>query len=177
MADGRGWPLSLRDLIRRRPPSGWFLLHDVGVQFPEDVHQLLIANFHPNYHRVLQSRVAETLTALATFGIPSQSELTHLYANYGPGSVSGWYELQEIDGLEAATKYAWNELEVPESYIALTSIEGQGITLYDRRSAFVYDVEFGQFEALSAGQLEPVANSISEFVVWCANHDANETSE
>ncbi|MDP9421736.1 MAG: hypothetical protein M3Q19_02690 [Pseudomonadota bacterium] len=169
--------MSFRDFIRKRPPKGWFLLHEVGVQFPEDVHQLLIANFHPNYHRHLQGRVVETLSTLAAFGIARQSELTHLYVNYGPGTVSGWYELQEIDGLKACTEYARTELEVPESYIALTSIEGQGITLYDRRSGAVYDVEFGQFEALAAGRLEPLARSISEFIVWCAKHDVSATSE
>lgn len=164
--------MKFSDFIRRRPPHGWFLLHDLGVQFPDDVHQLLIANFIPDCHRVLQGRVVETLTTLSALGVPRESELAHLYVNYGPYTVTGWYELNEIEQLAPWTKYASDELQVPDNYVALTSIEGQGIALYDCRSEAVYDVEYGQFETLAANELEPVADSISAFIRWCAKRGA-----
>jgi len=112
-----------------RNPSAykWSLLHDVGVRFPDDVHQILIEDFHAGTHRYLARQVAETLAALEALDIPRQSELTHLYVNYGPAAVCGWYELNDTESLGEWTVYALKELGVEDNYIALTSIEGQGI--------------------------------------------------
>lgn len=154
-----------------RNPSAneWSLLHDVGVRFPDDVHQILIQNFDAVIHRYLAKQVAETLVELSSLDIPRQSELTHLYVNYGRHAVSGWYELNDVDTLASWTDYAVTELEVPQDFVALSSIEGQGIVLLNRLSGAVYDVEYGQFEALGSGDLMPVANSIADYVRWCAS--------
>jgi hypothetical protein len=59
----------------------------------------------------------------------------------------------------------------PTSYLALTGIEGQGITLLDKDSGAVFDVEFGQFEQLASGNLAPVANSFGAFLHWCQRNE------
>jgi hypothetical protein len=85
--------------------------------------------------------------------------------------VRGCYELNEIEQIRSATTYAHLELGVPENFLALTSIEGQGITLFDKESGAIFDVEFGEFEELTSGKLLPIANSVSEFLLWCKNRE------
>ena len=38
-----------------------------------------------------------------------------------------------------------------------------------QKTGAVYDVSCGQLEALAAAELEPLAESISDFVRWCAD--------
>ena len=59
---------------------------------------------------------------------------------------------------------------VPAPFLALTGIEGQGV-LYDRRSGAIYDTPFDRLDALSRGQLPPLASSVANFLAWCRARD------
>ena len=113
-----------------------------------------------------------TLEHLNELGLSIDSEIGFFYLNYGSFSVRGWYELDEVGSISESTEYAHSELGVPEHFIALSGIEGEGIILYDRSNGSVFDVEFGQFENLTSGALAPVAHTFTGYLQWCkAKHD------
>ncbi len=100
-------------------------------------------------------------------GITESTELAHLYINYGPDAVRGWYELNQADTIADWTKYAHSELGVPNHFVALTGIEGQGILLYNKNDCSILDVEYGQFAQLAAGKVVPLASSVVAYLRWC----------
>lgn len=169
--------MKLRNIFGRRDPSGWHILYETGVEFSFDVHSILVSRFHEGYHRSLTSEQPEVLTTLNQLGIPLSAELSHLYLNYGPFCVPSVYHLNEIDSLLDWTEYAHQILEVDRKYLALTSIEGQGITLYDRSDGKIYDVGFGEFEMLANCEIEPAANTVSDFILWCGERDVEEIGQ
>ena len=138
---------------------------------PTDVCEWLESHRHAGYTSHVRANRARTLETFNKLGIPEQSELAELYLNYGPAACRGWYDLCEADVLEQVTEFAHRELGVPASFVALTSIEGQGVTLYDRNSGSVYDVSYGQFADLEAGRLSPLALSVGDFLRWCRLKD------
>lgn len=103
---------------------------------------------------------------LASLDIPERSALGEFYVRYGPDSVRGWYELNDLDDIADWTQYAHEELGVPDHFLALSSIEGEGIVLYDRRTGAVFDVEFGQFEALESGALAATGDTFEDVLRW-----------
>lgn len=117
---------------------------------------------------------AEIRDCLEDLGIAEGTELAYFYLHFDASAVRGWYSLHEIDQLQDATDYAHSELEVPAEYIALTGTEGEGIVLYHRKTHAVYDVPFGQFDALADGSLAPVASSFQDFLRWCKGQSAEE---
>ena len=104
---------------------------------------------------------------LADLGIPEDSQIGQFYVYHGADSVSGWYELNDLDETADWTEYAHEELEVADHFLALSSAEGDGIVLYDKRTGAVYDVTFGQFEALEAGELPSIGDTFEDFLRWC----------
>lgn len=120
-----------------------------------------------------REHAAETLAYLSEVGLKPDSDLAQLYTAFGWGfrTRAPRYELLEPEGIPELTAYAHNELGVPCNFIALTSIEGQGITLLDRESGKVFDVEYGQFELLEQSLLEPFAESFGDFLRWYISDD------
>ena len=131
-----------------------------------DISDWLNENSVPAYKAHVLAAQANTAQLLQELGIGG-TELADLYLHHGPQSVRGWYELSELGEVPELTRYAESELGVPPGYLALTGVEGQGITLYKRATGQVFDVEFGQFEQLAGGELQPVAQSFGEFLRWC----------
>ncbi len=133
---------------------------------PPDITAWLLGNSDESYKRYLEGQQLDIRRWVSTLGIEG-TELAELYTSYGSWPVRGWWELLEIDEISDWTAYAKRELGVPSGYLALTSIEGEGVVLYHRETGWVYDVKFGQFEQLQAGILKPLAYSISGYLSWC----------
>lgn len=145
--------------------------YNTGVTFPSDIEDWLVTNATSGTMAFVAENTAEILDVFRKLEIPSSSELFHLYVNHGSSSVVGWYELNDFDMIEEVTRYAHEELGVPKHFIALTSIEGQGITLYCRKTGRIFEVEYGRFETLAAGELECVAETVVDFLRWCKSRD------
>ncbi len=135
--------------------------------FPPDVAQWLNANLTAGYAKHLAASFNETTRTLASLGVSADSELGHLYLHYGPSSVTGWYDLIEIDEVAGCTEYAEVELGTPRGFLALSSAEGQGIVMYEKSTGAVFDVEFEQLDQLVSGELPPIAPTVVEFLRWC----------
>lgn len=135
--------------------------------FPPDITDWLSAKVPAAYARYLAASLTETRKALASLGVSADSELGHLYLHFGPSTVSGWYDLVEVDEISGHTEYAQDELGVPAGFLALSSAEGQGMVLYEKATGAVFDVQFGEFEQLARGALPPVAPTVVDFLRWC----------
>jgi hypothetical protein len=135
--------------------------------FPQEIDRWLRSSFTASYAAHLAGSKSSTACHLAAMGISESTELAHLYINYGPDSVRGWYELNQPEAIADSTKYAHSELGVPKQFVALTGIEGQGILLYNTNDGSILDVEYGQFEQLAAGKVEPLASSVTGYLRWC----------
>jgi len=106
---------------------------------------------------------------LHDLGIDPSSQLAEFYLNYDPCCVRGWYQLNRVESIAAATAFVREFSGV--DYLALTGAEGGGMTLYHLPTGQVFDVEFGQFEALQANALPPIANSFVDYLRWCKAKD------
>jgi hypothetical protein len=135
--------------------------------FPQEIETWLRSHLSASYIAHLAGSRSSTLRHLAAMGISETTELVYLYVNYGPDSVRGWYELNQADTIADWTKYAHSELGVPNHFVALTGIEGQGILLYNKNDGSILDVEYGQFEQLATGKVVPLALSVVGYLRWC----------
>lgn len=134
---------------------------------PISVTEWLDGNTPEPYAYAIASKQGSTLAHLKLLGIDATSDVGQFYLRYGSFSVRGWYELHEIESIAESTLWAIIHMGIPEGYLALTGIEGSGIVLYQKDTGFVFDVEFGQFEALQDGGLKPIANSFTGYLLWC----------
>ena len=64
------------------------------------------------------------------------------------------------------TRFAHEVWELPEKYVAFTSVEGEGAYLYDKVTGQVWDFELASREAFLAGKHQPKWNSFFEFMTW-----------
>ena len=135
-----------------------------------EVRKWLDENQHAGSKAHVISHQPETRTVLDHLGVLHESEVGYFYLNYGPSAVRGWYELNEVDQIQDCTDYVRGEFDVPDEYLALKSMEGQGVVLYHRCSQAVYDVDFGRFDDLISGSLPPITDSFSGFLSWCKSN-------
>ncbi len=131
----------------------------------------LQANSTPAYDALLRAQTQVHAEQLRALGVDLTSELAELYLRCGASNVRGWYELLEPDQLAEATAHVQAEWGVPAPFLALTGIEGQGVVLYDRRDGAIYDAPLDRLDALSRGQLPPLANSVANFLARCRARD------
>ena len=131
----------------------------------------LQANSTPAYDAWLRAQAQVHAVQLRALDLDLTSEVADLYLRCGASNVRGWYELLEPDQLAEATAYAQVEWGVPAPFLALTGIEGHGVVLYDRRDGAIYDTPFDRLDALSRGQLQPLASSVANFLAWCRARD------
>jgi hypothetical protein len=136
------------------------------MPLPDDIRSWLVSNQHAGYAAALAKRAPDVKAHLAELGVPEASELGQFWLQFGPFCARGWYSLNEVDEVLAPTHLA-REYGAPSRFIALTTFEGDGVTLYDRESEAVFDVKRGEFEALERGELAPLARSFGEFLRWC----------
>lgn len=135
--------------------------------FPPDIADWLSTTSTAVYTKHLAASASDTRKTLASLGVAKDSELAHLYLQYGPSAVRGWYELADADDIADCTEYAREELGVPKGFLALSSAEGEGVVLYEKTTGAVYDVRFGEFEQLASGALKPIAPTVVDYLRWC----------
>ena len=127
----------------------------------------------PKYTQEIRSKKSETESILTDLGFEPDSEIVYFYKNYGALSARGWYELLEPREIEEMTEYAHSELEIPEFFIALTSFEGSGMSLVDKRDSKIYDITLGEIEDLIDLKTKPIADTFEEYLLWRKNRHEN----
>ncbi|MDP4571578.1 SMI1/KNR4 family protein [Pseudomonas sp. LPH60] len=116
---------------------------------------------------------AEVTRALATLGIALDSEFAQIYLAYHPAdfeSRASYEVLMDIDGpsdeILMCTEFIHEVWELPENFVAFTSLQGEGGYLLDKDSGGVWDFDLGDREAFVAGRLPARWAGFFEFITW-----------
>ena len=133
---------------------------------PEQTKRWLAEFDYPEYTASIHAKQKETGSYLIQLGFALDSEIADFYLNFGSLSASDWYELLDPSELVEMNEYAESELELPSTFLPLTSQEGGGLSLLDRSNEAYYDIVFSELDDLKEGRLEPVARSFSAYLEW-----------
>ncbi|ULT70147.1 SMI1/KNR4 family protein [Pseudomonas sp. BC42] len=116
---------------------------------------------------------AEVTRALATLGIALDSEFAQIYLACHPAdfeSRASYEVLMDIDGpsdeILMCTEFIHEVWELPENFVAFTSLQGEGGYLLDKDSGGVWDFDLGDREAFVAGRLPARWAGFFEFITW-----------
>ncbi|RXU64931.1 SMI1/KNR4 family protein [Pseudomonas protegens] len=116
---------------------------------------------------------AEVTRALATLGIALDSEFAQIYLACHPAdfeSRASYEVLMDIDGpsdeIQMCTEFIHEVWELPENFVAFTSLQGEGGYLLDKDSGGVWDFDLGDREAFVAGRLPARWAGFFEFITW-----------
>ena len=143
------------------------------MEFPSYIVEWLNKRYHEGYYNDLIENRTSIEESLREIGLSRHEEISYFYLNYGPASFGGWYELIEVDEIKELIEYVRDELELDKDFLPITSIEGEGITVYQKSTGQLFDVEFGQFELLEENKLSPIAETFIGFLEWARQKDEN----
>jgi hypothetical protein len=95
-------------------------------------------------------------------GVDEESAFAQFFLECEGGFALGLgkKELLDIDGpaypsIIDVTNFVHQAYSVPSHFICLTSPEGEGFVLYDKRTESVYDTGLDELPALLSGDLQP----------------------
>lgn len=110
---------------------------------------------------------------LAKLGIASDSEFGAFFREYVITFFRSDISDEELcDLLEptyeisAGTQFVHKVWELPEKYVCLSSIQGEGAYLYDRDTGEVWDFDLALRDDLLSGNQMPRWKSFFEFMSW-----------
>ncbi|MGC5699764.1 SMI1/KNR4 family protein [Pseudomonas sp. NFXW11] len=116
---------------------------------------------------------AEVTRALATLGIALDSEFAQIYLACHPAdfeSRASYEVLMDIaepsEEILVGTEFIHDVWELPQNFIAFTSLQGEGGYLLDKDSGGVWDFDLGDREAFIAGRIPARWASFFEFITW-----------
>ncbi|PWK39029.1 hypothetical protein [Pseudomonas sp. OV226] len=121
-------------------------------------------------HRTDKRSVIEALTAL---DISLDSELSEFFLKYTITffrSNSSDEELCDIadpsNEIKVGTDFIHEVWELPENFICLTNVQGEGCYLYDKNSGEVLDFSLASRDEFLAGKQGIKWHSFYEFLTW-----------
>lgn len=113
------------------------------------------------------------ISALNTLGISPDSEIGEFFLNYaitffqGSTSRAELLDIIEPDNeIEACTDFIHETWELPDNFISLTGIQGEGCYLYDKNNGEVLDFDLAKRDEFLAGEHELKWKSFFEFLTW-----------
>lgn len=123
-----------------------------------------------NIHRADTGPVIEALKAL---DISLESELAEFFLNYVITffrSTTSYEELCDIaepsNEIEVGTSFIHEVWELPENFICLTTVQGEGCYLYDKKNGEVLDFSLAQRAEFLAGEVGQKWNTFFDFLIW-----------
>jgi hypothetical protein len=99
---------------------------------------------------------------LGQLGIKEESAFGQFFLEYEGGFSIGPKHKDMLDvvgpaypSIGDATSFIHRAYGVPQNFICITSPEGEGFVLYDKRTESVYDTGLDELPALLSGDLQP----------------------
>ncbi|UZE09710.1 SMI1/KNR4 family protein [Pseudomonas sp. B21-053] len=130
----------------------------------------LIEKQPADIHRLDKRSAAEALTAL---NISLDSEISEFFLDYKVSffrSNSSDEQLCDIahpsNQIEVGTNFIHEVWELPENFICLTSVQGEGCYLYDKNSGKVLDFSLANRDDFLAGKQQLKWCRFFEFLTW-----------
>jgi hypothetical protein len=123
-----------------------------------------------NIHRSNPGAVDQALEEL---GIASDSEFGTFFREYVITLFRSDVSDEELcDLLEptaeisTGTRFIHDVWELPEKYVCLSSVQGEGAYLYDRDTGEVLDFDLAHRDDFLAGKQKPISKGFFEFMSW-----------
>jgi len=123
-----------------------------------------------NIHRDKKDPV---IAALNTLDISPDSEIGEFFLNYVITFFQGSIPRAELldiiepdNEIEAYTDFIHETWELPDNFISLTGIQGEGCYLYDKNNGEVLDFDLAKRDEFLAGERELKWKSFFEFLTW-----------
>lgn len=123
-----------------------------------------------NIHRSNPEAVDQ---ALGKLGVPPDSEFGAFFREYvitffrSDVSDEDLCDLLEPTAeIAVGTRFVHEVWELPEKYICLSNVQGEGAYLYDRDTGEVWDFDLAHREDFLAGRQKPISKSFFEFMSW-----------
>mgnify|MGYP001104846960 FL=1 len=135
-------------------------------------HQLkkLVEQQSGSVHRVSRQAVESALNELQ---VSLDSEFAEFFFTYTITLFRSEESDEQLCDVVAPTseivvgsRFIWDVWGVPEHFICLTNLQGEGAYLYDRNAGGVWDFELRSREAFLAGRQQAKWGSFFEFMTW-----------
>lgn len=142
-------------------------------------HLLALLEAQPDYQP--RTDIAKATQALNTLGIALDSEFAEVYLMCYPGELKSRasYEMlcdiaEPTEEILMGTEFIHDMWELPQNFIAFTSLQGEGGYLLDKHSGGVWDFDLAHWEAFSAGRIPARWSGFFEFITWLLTAEAPE---
>lgn len=111
--------------------------------------------------------------ALGALGIPLDSEFGEFFRKYVITFFCSSVSDEELcDLLEPTaeislgTRFIHEVWGLPDRFVCLTSLQGEGAYLYDRITGEIFDFDLAHRDAFVAGHREPISKGFHDFMMW-----------
>ncbi|MCL9783926.1 hypothetical protein M9194_21125 [Vibrio sp. S4M6] len=111
----------------------------------------------------------QAIEALSAIKIDPHSSFYFLYSKIQNFPVRRYDELHNLDQIVELKNDGYWDDEYPgfsNSFLELSSIEGEGSFFYEIKTDHVYDVEFSLMDDFVSGKIKPTWKSFNEFIEW-----------
>jgi hypothetical protein len=113
------------------------------------------------------------MRALAALKVPIESEFAEFFLNFTVTFYQSAVSDEELCDICEPTEVMADRSNfvrevwgLPEKYICMSSVEGEGCYLYDRESGWVWDFSLADRKSLVEGKSNPLFKSFFDFLVW-----------
>ena len=131
---------------------------------------ILVEKQSGNVHR---SNFFAAEFALTDLKIPLDSEIAKFFLHYTITLYKSAVSEEQLcdiadptPEIALGTKYVHDVWELPEQYICISSIQGEGAYLYDVKTGKVWDFDLASREAFISGRQQAKWNSFYDFMMW-----------
>lgn len=107
-------------------------------------------------------------------GLSEESPLAQFFSQHKVGGILSPRRgdtLLDMDSIVDATSFGREVYEIQEHYICLTSGEGEGFYLLDKRTGEVFDADVAQLDDLEAGKMKPRWSDFFDLIYWYLGGD------
>lgn len=133
---------------------------------PQKLVDLLIKESLGLYERIDSEKVSKTLQSL---GIEADSQIYEFYTNYMvcvSNAKLQKTDLNEVNMFVLSTFFIRETWGLPENFVCLSSVEGEGCYLYDKETGKVCDFDLADREAFLSGEIKQEWPDFYSFMEW-----------
>ena len=122
---------------------------------------------------VARSNLVAAQRALSELEIPPESEFAEFYRTYRVTLFQSDVSDEQLCDISEpsteiakGTRFVREVWKIPEQYICLTSVQGEGAYLYDKSTGKVWDFALASRDAFLSGRERPKWDSFFDFMTW-----------
>jgi hypothetical protein len=142
-------------------------------------HLVALLEAQPDYQP--RTNIAKATQALNTLGIALDSEFAQVYLTCYPSEFKSRasYEMlcdiaEPTEEVLMGTEFIHEVWELPQNFVAFTSLQGEGGYLLDKDSGGVWDFDLTHWEDFTAGRIPARWSGFFEFITWLLTAEEEE---